>query len=200
MRGDTAEHQRMVSSDAQRIRETGEETSAGVTNEARLPVHHQRCVHDGTRSAEDDAETLVSEADAEERNRRVEGTDDVEGAHGILRTMRSGRNDDAIRTCIADVRHPEIRNRKHRTRSAERRDLLVQVPRERIAVVDEDDLHARGSVGEVPCHGKALEKNRNDFLDEVKETRSQSRQMQQIMCHLWVSKTYRVIGTEGVVQ
>src|SRR5437867_9153064 len=133
------DHQRVVPRRLGRVRDTREHALAVVPHERGLPVSRLRRAYH--RCPERDGGALQSEADAKRRNAALRplANQPRRAARGLGSTG-SGRDDQAIGTGIERCREPRIICAKHRHLRTERTERLGEVVRERVVVVDEEDL------------------------------------------------------------
>ena len=129
--------ERVIAAGDERLRHAAKTPRPSCDDARHFAVHQLRRADDG--AAERDADALVPEADAEYRNARAQAGGSTSTVDpGILRPSRSRRDDDLRRAASRSISSSEISSfrRTHRSR-AELAQILRQVERERVVVVDE---------------------------------------------------------------
>jgi len=105
-------------------------------------VHHFGRSHDG--SAEDLTDALKAQAYAEQRPPSARGADHVVGDTGILRTARSGADEDPVGVHLLDLRECDLVMTTHHRMCTEFTEVLDEVVDERVVVVDDKDVGVHG--------------------------------------------------------
>ena len=88
------DHQRMVARRLERPVDAAEDAGAFVLDERELAVHRHRRAHH--LAAEDLADGLMTEADAEGRDGRRRLGDEIEADAGVVRRAGAGREHDGV--------------------------------------------------------------------------------------------------------
>ncbi len=133
-------HQRVVAHDLERARNTVEEVGPVVADLRSLSVHH------AARSANDLAavrfpDGLMAETHAENRDVRAVSLDERDADPRLARCLRSGADDDRGRAQRTHVLHRDRIVTNDAWILAKLAEILDEVVRERIVVVD-DEQHA----------------------------------------------------------
>src|SRR5690606_19900236 len=130
------DHERMISTGAQRRRKSVEESAPFVEDLARLAMERRHAAH---LAAERDPDRLMAEADAEDRELAREASDRLDRDARVLRSTRPRRDDEAarsVRSDAVDVDRVVPNDAGARTELA---DELDEVVGERVVVVDDED-------------------------------------------------------------
>src|SRR6478672_12677623 len=127
----------MITGGFERLRHVFKNARAVVRNYRRFPVHQFR----GTRNfaAENFADTLVTEANAEQWNLRSEFTNDVATNSRVARPARSGRDADAFRTKLSNVSRARLVVAFHQNVRAQLTENLREVVGKRIVIIDQEE-------------------------------------------------------------
>jgi len=118
-----------------------------VRDGAGFAVHEVRCAHD--LSAESGADGLMSQADAEDRNFSGEVADQIDADAGVLRGAGAGRDHDSLGLHGRDGGDRDLIVAAHFDSSPEFAEILNQVVRERVVVVENEE-HGLGPVFSLP--------------------------------------------------
>src|SRR5207247_2582240 len=116
-----------------------------VLDARRLAVHRRAGAHDA--APEHGANRLMTETDAEHRRPAAKLTNDAHGDAGLLRPAGTGRDHDAIRSCRSDFVHRYGVVAQHAHVGAELAQVLHEVIRERIVVID-DQYHCGSRIAD----------------------------------------------------
>src|SRR4051812_13535332 len=131
------DHERVIAARLEWRGDPREHALAVVNDGGGLAVHRRlRAAHD---AAVDNADRLVPEADAEQRDRRAEAPDDVDRDPRVFRTPRAGRDDDLLRRHRADLVERHFVVAPHADLRAQLAQILHEVVGKRIVVVDDEN-------------------------------------------------------------
>ncbi len=135
------DNERMIAGGRKWRRNAPKDALPGMANRARLTVHDTPGMTDITFAAENVGQTLMPEAHAENRNRFRKFAQNIERYTGRPWSAGAGGKDNATWFhCFYFLNGDRIIS-YDRTFGTEQTDLLSQVPREGISVVDEEDAH-----------------------------------------------------------
>ena len=131
------DHEGMVAAGGKGLRHAAKDTLAVVLHRRELAVHQLRRPHD--LAAERDADALMAQADAKQRHRRTEPLNQRHRNACILRTSGPWRDDDPIRLQFGNLVERDLVVAFDERRRAQFAEVLGQVERERIVVVDQQN-------------------------------------------------------------
>src|SRR5687767_9143980 len=129
------DHQRVVAAGDERLGDPPEEPFAVVHHSRRLPVHRCRGAADGP--AIDDADRLMSKADAENRRTWSEAANDIDRHTGGFRAPGTGRDQDLLRCHRLDLADGHLIVAPDADVGAQLPEVLHEVVGERVVVVDD---------------------------------------------------------------
>src|SRR5205823_2208792 len=115
-----------------------------VRNRRCFPVHQLRGTHNF--AAENFANALVTEANAEQRNVRSEFTNDMATDSSGARPTRAGRNANAFRNQLSNVSWTDLIVAFHQNFGAELTENLREIVGERIVIIDQEQHSVVASV------------------------------------------------------
>src|SRR4029077_7007222 len=131
-------HEGMITGGFERLRQVFKNAHAVVRNCGRFPVHQFR----GARNfaSVNFADTLVTEANAEQWDSRSEFTNDVATDSRVARPARSGRDADAFRNKLSNVSQARLVIAFHQNVGAQLAENLREVVGERIVIIDQEEF------------------------------------------------------------
>ena len=127
--------ERVVTAGDERRRDAAEKALAVMLDRRHLAVHRHRRTHD--RPAERQADALMSEAHAQQRHALTHLANQLHCDARILGTARSRRDDDALRAQPSNLVERDFVVPAHEWRRAQLAEVLREVERERIVVVEQ---------------------------------------------------------------
>ena len=127
-------NQRVIPGDGKRIIQAGKHAFAGVGNDGGLAVHHLRgAYHACARSL---GNGLVTQTDAEYRQLSGIAADNLQRDTGFIGRTGAGRDNNFLRPERVDIHQGQLIIALYRNLRAQLAKILVQVPGERVIVVD----------------------------------------------------------------
>src|SRR5690348_1636129 len=128
------DHQRMIARGFEWRVDAAKDAAAIVLDFGKLAVHRHRCAHD--LAAESLADRLVAEANAEDRDARRRGGDQVEADAGLVRRARAGREHDGVRLGGDHGARRHLIVTMHLDLGPELAEIVHEVEGEAVVVVD----------------------------------------------------------------
>src|SRR5687768_17598314 len=138
----------MVSGDAQRRRQAGENARAVVRDDGGLAVDGTHRTHDV--AAVGGADALVAETDAENRRRRPEAAHEIGRNPGLGRRAGSRGDDDVAGTKLPDLVQRQRVVAADHCLPAELAHITREVVHERVVVIDEQNHTGAASASIMP--------------------------------------------------